>query len=103
MGDLAVGRVNWDLNGVTGSLVSHDLLNVDAPSLSINANDFSISALASVLGAASENLDGITFSYWDCIAVIFSSQILAQFATHNLSLNATWSGEMSLSGLSPLT
>ena len=102
LGDLAVGWVDWNLNGVATSLISHDLLDVDAPSLSINANDFSVGALASVLGAASKNLDGIAFSDWNRSTVILRSQIFAQLATHNLSLNAAWGSEVSLSRLSSL-
>ena len=65
LGDLAVGWVDWHLDRVATSLVSHDLLNVDAPSLSINANDFTVSALTTILGATSKNLDRITFSHWN--------------------------------------
>ena len=64
LGDLTVGWVNWHLHGVAASLVSHDLLDVDAPSLSVNANNLSVRALAAVLRTTSKNLDGVAFPDW---------------------------------------
>ena len=102
LGDLAVGWVDWHLDGVAALLVPDDFLDVDAPSLSVDANDFTIGTLASVLGAASENLDSVALPDWDRPAVILSSKVLAQQAAHDLSLDAAWSCEVSLSGLSSL-
>ena len=89
--------------GVAALLVPNDFLDVDAPSLSVNANDFTIGTLASVLGAASKNLDSVALPDWDRPAVIFSSKVLAQQAAHDLSLDTAGSCEMSFSRLSPLT
>ena len=94
--------MDWDLDGVSTSLVSNNFLNVNAPSLSVNANNFTFGALASVLRTASKNLNGVTLSNWNRSAVVLSSEVCAQKAAHDLSLDAAWGGEVSLSRLSSL-
>lgn len=102
LGDFAVGWVNWDLNLLSVLLISDDLLNVDAPSSSIDGEDLTSLALNTTFGGTDLNRNSISLSDWDRSAVIFASEFLAQVATHHLSSQAAWSGEMSFSRLSSL-
>ena len=65
LSDFAVRWVDWHLNGVATSLVPDDLLNVDAPSSSVNGDNLTVGTLSSVLGASSENLHGVALSHWN--------------------------------------
>ena len=102
MGDLAVRWVNWNLNLLSVLLVSDDLLDVDAPSSSIDGEDLTSLALDTTLGGTDFDRNSISLSNWDRSAVIFASEFLAQVAAHHLSSQTAWSGEMSFSRLSSL-
>ena len=102
MGDLAVRWVNWNLNLLSVLLISDDLLNVDAPSSSIDGEDLTSLALDTTFGGTDFDRNSISLSNWDRSAVIFASEFLAQVAAHHLSSHAAWGSEVSLSGLSSL-
>ena len=102
MSDFAVGWVNWDLNLLSVLLVSDDLLNVDAPSSSIDGEDLTSLALDTTFGGTDFNVDSVSLSNWDRSAVIFRSEFLGQVAAHHLSSQTAWGGEMSFSRLSSL-
>jgi hypothetical protein len=76
---------------------------MDAPSSSVNGKDLADLTFDTVFGTAGFNVDSISHSDWNRSAIILSAKLFAQAATHHLSSDAAWSGEVSLSGLSSLT
>ena len=103
LGDFTVRWVNWDLNLGAVLLISDNLLNVDAPSPSVDGENLTGLSFNSTLLTAAFDENGVSLSDWNRSAVVFAPEFLAQVAGHHLSLNAAWSGEVSLSGLSSLT
>ena len=97
LGDFAVGWVNWDWHLGAILLVSNNLLNVDAPSSSVNGNDLTSLSFDSLLLGSSFDENGVSLSHWDGSAVPLASEFLAQMAGHHLSFDAAWSSEVSLS------
>ena len=55
LGDFAVGWVNWDLNLLSVLLISDDLLNVDAPSSSIDGENLTSLAFNTTFGGTDFN------------------------------------------------
>ena len=102
LGDFAVGWVNWDWHLGAVLLVSDNLLNMDAPSSSVNGEDLSGFTFNSVFLGSSLDENGVSLSHWDGSAVPLASEFLAQMAGHHLSSDGAWSSEVSLSGLSSL-
>ena len=102
LGDFTVGWVNWDWHLGTVLLISDNLLNVDAPSSSVDSEDLSGFTFNSVFLGSSLDENGVSLSHWDGSAVPLASEFLAQMARHHLSSDAAWGGEVSLSGLSSL-
>ena len=103
LGDFTVGSIDWNLHLGTVLLGGNNLLDVDAPSSSVDGEDLSSLASHTVLHRASVNSDSVSLSNWNCSCVPLGLEILAQSATHDLSSDAAWCGEVSLSGLSSLT
>ena len=83
-------------------LVSNDLLNMDAPSSSVDSENLSGLSFNSTFLRSSLDENGVSLSHWDGSAVPLASEFLAQVAGHHLSSDAAWGGEVSLSGLSSL-
>ena len=102
LGDFTVGWVNWDWHLGAVLLISDNLLNVDAPSSSVDSKDLSGFTFNSAFLGSSLDENGVSLSHWDGSAVPLASEFLAQMAGHHLSSDAAWSGEVSLSGLSSL-
>ena len=103
LSDFTVGCVNWHLNLRAVLLVLDDLLNMDAPSSSVDCHNLSDLTLDSVLHGAGFDVDGITLSNWNRFAGVLSLEFFAQVAAHHLSSQAAWSSEVGLSRLSSLT
>ncbi len=101
-GDLAVRGVDGDGHLLSVLLVSHDLLDVDAPLLSENGLDLTRLALHAGFDATLLDQDGVALSHGDGSGIVLASELLAEVAAHNLSSDAAGGGEMSLSGLSSL-
>lgn len=78
---------------VTVGLFSGDFFNVNAPFLSVDGLNLTLSAF---LGA-SHDLDCITLADWNGTTVILGSQFLIQVATHDFSSDVGWCGEVGLS------
>ena len=78
LGDDAVGWVDGDSNGGSVGLLLGDLIDMDAPSSSVDCNDLSIS----VLEGTSDDLDMVSLSDWDRSLIMFALQVLGQVATH---------------------
>ena len=97
LGDLTVGGVDWNGDLGTVLLISDNLLDVDAPSSSVNSEDLAGFALDSVLLGASLNENGVSLSNWNRSAVPLASELLTQMAGHQFSSNAAWGAEVSLS------
>ena len=76
---------------------------MDAPSSSVNGKDLANLTFNTVLCAASFDMNSVSHSDWNRSAIILSAKLFAQSATHHLSSDAAWSGEVSLSRLSSLT
>ena len=76
---------------------------MDAPSSSVNGKDLADLTFNTVLSTAGFNMDSVSHSDWNRSAIILSAKLFAQAATHHLSSDAAWSGEVSLSRLSSLT
>ena len=102
MGDFTVGWVDWDVNLGSVLLVSNNLLDVDAPSSSVDGHDLSGLSFNSIFLTACLDENGVSLSHWDGSAVPLASEFLAQMAGHHLSSDGAWSSEVSLSGLSSL-
>ena len=102
LGDFAVGRVNWNWHLGAILLISHDLLDMDAPSSSVDSEDLAGLAFNSTFLRSSLDENGVSLSHWDGSAVPLASEFLAQVAGHHLSSDAAWGAEVSLSGLSSL-
>ena len=68
LSDFTVGCVNWNLNLRAVLLVLDDLLNVDAPSSSVDGHDLSNFTLDSVLHGTGLDVDGVALSDWDGLA-----------------------------------
>jgi hypothetical protein len=76
---------------------------MDTPSSSVNGEDLANLSFNTVFSAAGFDMDSVSHSDWNRSAIILSAKLFAQAATHHLSSDAAWSGEVSLSGLSSLT
>ena len=101
--DLAVGGIDWDWDLRAVFLVSNNLFNMDAPSLSVDGKNLARLTFYAIFNATSLDLNGISLSNWNWSAIVLSSEFLAQRAAHHSSSNVWWSGEVSLSWLSSLT
>ena len=83
-------------------LVSNNLLNVDAPSSSIDGEDLAGLTFNTTFFRSALDKDSVSLSDWKRFAVILGLEFLAQWAAHHLSSHAAWGSEVSLSGLSSL-
>ena len=97
LGDFAVGWVNWDWHLGAVLLISNNLLNVDAPSSSVNGHNLAGLSFNSTFLGSSFDENGVSLSHWDGSAIPLASEFLAQMAGHHLSFDAAWSCEVSLS------
>ena len=97
VGDFAVGWVNWDWHLGAILLISDNLLNVDAPSSSVDSKNLTGLSLNSIFFASGFDENGVSLSHWNGSAVPLASEFLAQVAGHHLSSNAAWGSEVSLS------
>jgi len=79
--------------GLTIGLLSGDLLNINAPLLSVDGDDLAFSSFE----GSSHDLDCVTLTDWNGTSFILGSQLLIQVTAHDLSSNAGGSGEMGLS------
>ena len=102
LGDFTVGRVNWDWHLGAILLISNDLLDVDAPSSSVDGKNLSGLSFDSAFLGSSLDENGVSLSHGNGSAVPLASEFLAQVAGHHLSSDAAWGGEVSLSRLSSL-
>lgn len=84
--------------GLTVGLLSDDLFDVEAPSLSVDGLNLTLSALE----VATHDLDGVTLADGNGADFVLGSQILAQMAAHDLSPDVGGSREVGLPGLSAL-
>lgn len=100
--NFAVGWWNWNRHLGTVLLVSDDLLDMEAPSSSVDGKDLANLTSDSLLNAAAFDVDGVSLPDWNWSAIVFSSEFLAQEAAHHLPSDAAGSGEVSLSRLSSL-
>ena len=96
--DDTVRWVDGDLSLLTVGLLFDDLLNVNAP---FPAVDFRNLALTVLVGSA-HDLDGVSVANWDGANIVLLSELLRKVAGHQLSTDAGWGGEVSLSGFSSL-
>ena len=96
--DDAVGWVDGGLSLLAVGLLFDDLLNVNAP---FSAVDFGNLALTVLVGSA-HDLDGVSVANWDAANVVLLSELLRKVAGHQLSTDAGWGAEVSLSGFSSL-
>ena len=97
LGDFAVGWVNWNWDLGAILLISDNLLNMDAPSSSVNGDNLAGLTFNSTFLGSSFDENGVSLSHWDGSAVPLASEFLAQMAGHHLSFDAAWSSEVSLS------
>lgn len=87
-----------DRDFLTVGLLLGDLLDVNAPFLSVDSLNFAFSAFED----ASHDLDGVSFANRDGSDIILSFQFLVQMAAHDLPSLVRGCGEMSFSGLPSL-
>ena len=74
-----------------------DLLNVDAPSSSVDSQDLAdLTSDTLVLGSDLDH-NSISLSHWHGSAVVLGLEVLAEVAAHHLSSKTGWGGEVSLS------
>ena len=90
--------LNKGVTPLTVGLLSDDLFDVEAPSLSVDSLNLALSALKS----STHDLHGVTLADGDCANFVLGSQILAQVAAHDLSPDAGGGREVGLPGLSTL-
>ena len=102
LGDFNVGWVDWDWHLGTILLVSNNLINVDAPSSSVDGGDLSGFTFNTSLFGSALDKNSVSLSNWDRFAIILGSEFLAQWSAHHLSSETAWGSEVSLSRLSSL-
>ena len=89
-----------DISGLTVLAILLDLLDVDAPSSSVDGHDLAFDALTAVLLAAGLDEHGIVLAHGNGAALILILELSGETAGHELSTEVARSGEVSLSGLS---
>ena len=102
-GEDTVGGVNGELDFLSVDLLSGHLVNVDAPSSSVDGKDLSGLSLNTTFFRSALDENGVSLSNWNGFAVILSSEFLGKRAAHHLSSQAARGTEVSLSSLSSLT
>ena len=102
MSDFAVGSTDWNLSLGTVLLGVNNLFNVDAPSSSVDSQDFTNFTSDSIFLGTNFDHNSVSLSNWKRSAVVLCSKFFAQMGAHHLSSKAAWSGEMGLSRLSSL-
>jgi hypothetical protein len=86
LGDLDVGRVDWDLNQSPLFGLSLDLLDVKAPLLSVDSLDLSGGSLI----RSSDNGNNIVSSDWEGLDAVFLLELFAEGGRHDGVLNMGW-------------
>ena len=64
LGNFAVGCANWDLNGGSVLLGGNNLLDMEAPSSSVDGHNLTDLAFNAVLHGTDLNLDSVSSSDW---------------------------------------
>lgn len=100
LGDLAVRRVNRNVSRLAVLAFLGQLIDVDAPSSSVDGHDLADGTKTTLLLAASSDLNNVVLADGNRAALVLVLKVLVESAAHELSADAARGGEVSLSGLS---
>ena len=103
LGDLALGRVDRQVAGLTVLAILRHLVDVDAPALAVDSLDFALLALATLFRAARLDEHGVALANGDGAALVLILEFLRQVAAHELAPHVGRGTEVRFSRLSPLT
>ena len=98
VGHLNVTGMNGDLGLLTVHLLSLDLLNMDAPSATVDLGDFALTSFV----RATHNLHSVSVADGDASGEPLCRKVLAKLSRHNLTAERGGGREVGLAGLSAL-
>merc|ERR1711957_481395 len=98
VGNLDVAGVHGHLGLLSVSLLLGELLDVDAPSATVDLGDFTFTTLE----GTADNLDGVAVTDGDAAAEPLGGKVLAELRRHYLSAEGGGGGEVGLAGPSAL-